>query len=77
MLSHYFKAAALKSLQSAPSLSQSFEENIFIILDKLFYGLGDFCLKALKIIKLNNNLKFWLRLAIFPYLEVTWVRLDS
>ena len=39
MLSNYLKADLLKSLKSAPSFSQIFDENIFV---ELFWGLGDF-----------------------------------
>ena len=61
MLSNYLKADLLKSLKSAPSFSQIFDENIFV---ELFWGLGDFhAKKVAKNINLNNNKQ---KFGLFP-----------
>ena len=58
------KADLLKSLKGAPSFSQIFDENIFIILGNFFWGLGDFLVKKVaKNIILNNNKQ---KFGLFP-----------
>ena len=82
MLSRYLKAALLKSIQSAQSFSQNFDENIFFILGNFFKVWVTFLIKNAQ--NLKNYLKLGrfskqnitiikLRLLIVPYLEVARV----